>query len=321
LEQLRARSVPTPETKVSSNPRETPTTVAAIGTLPESGPNDTPGEGLECPVPRLLEGVIERPGDVDFFKLRIAAGEKLVFEIETPALHPPQFTPRLAVLNKAGHEVANNIYRKIAGDGDDWIKSLEPKTMVTFEEAGEYYLQIRELTDRFGDERFRYRVLVRPSIPHFGEVSAKLGITATADEDRINLSPGALRKLTIISAREESFDGDILLDVKNLPSGVELLPAGAVQEEVPSEPGTVFETRGAVHKERFRPQRLLTTLYLRVNEDAAPTLMPQFIRLTASAVMRGRAGSPVTVQEIPLMVVRPEKKRIQRRCKTRGELS
>ena len=66
--------------------------------------------------------------------------------------------------------------------------------------------------------------------------------------------------------------------------------------------------RGALHIERYRPQRLLTTLYLRAKEDAPLTPMPRFIRLTASVVAQGRAGSPVTVQEIPLMVMRPEEK-------------
>ena len=43
-------------------------------------PNDTPEEAVEVYTPAILVGAISKPGDVDYYKVTVKAGEQLVFE-------------------------------------------------------------------------------------------------------------------------------------------------------------------------------------------------------------------------------------------------
>jgi hypothetical protein len=50
------------------------------GESPDREPNDTPENAFESYLPTILVGVISKPGDVDYFKIDVKAGEELVFE-------------------------------------------------------------------------------------------------------------------------------------------------------------------------------------------------------------------------------------------------
>jgi hypothetical protein len=97
---------------------------------PEVEPNETTAQAQQISIPSIIEGAIERPGDVDYFKFQAKPGEQLAFEVETPGPTFPYFSPRVGVLDEGGQEILTNIYRKVSGDGDDWVKTLEPKKIV-----------------------------------------------------------------------------------------------------------------------------------------------------------------------------------------------
>src|SRR5262249_37363909 len=132
-----------------------------VVTVRESEPNDSVKQALAIGFPAILEGAIARPGDVDYFRFEVKPGEKLAFDVERPGSLPPHFSPRIGIFDTEGKEILTNVYRKIDGDGDDWVKSIEPKTIFEFEKGGEYYLQMRDLTFQHGAAGFRYRVLIR----------------------------------------------------------------------------------------------------------------------------------------------------------------
>ena len=123
---------------------------AAYSVLVEQEPNETADQALEATLPVLVEGAIERPADVDTFRLRIPAKAKLAFEIEGPEAVTPTFNPHVSVIDANGEEMLNNYFRKIAGDGDDWVRLIRSKVIYTFEREGDYTLQIRDLTARYG---------------------------------------------------------------------------------------------------------------------------------------------------------------------------
>ena len=50
------------------------------GESPDKEPNNTPEQAFETYLPTILVGEISRPGDVDFFKIKVKAGEDLTFE-------------------------------------------------------------------------------------------------------------------------------------------------------------------------------------------------------------------------------------------------
>ena len=276
----------------------------------EREPNDRAEQALEVELPLIVEGTIQQPGDADYFKFRAEAGKALAFEVEAPELTPPHFNPRLAIQGAEGKEIFTNIYRVLGGDGDDWIKIVQPKTVYTFEQTGEYFLRVSDLTARQYGARFRYRVLVRPRIPHVGRVVPTTFGSRFYDEreeDRINLVPGGTRRLNVVSSQEEGFDGEIILSVENLPPGVQVFPAAASPREINSQLGQIYEKRGAIHPEWYLPRRLVTPLVLTAAPGAPVTPMPYFIRFTARPALQGRVGEAFSVYEMPLMVVQTSK--------------
>ena len=49
------------------------------GEAPDREPNDTPDTAFETFLPAILTGTISRPGDVDYFKIHVKAGEEISF--------------------------------------------------------------------------------------------------------------------------------------------------------------------------------------------------------------------------------------------------
>ena len=226
---------------------DTPQVPAAYSVVVEQEPNETADQALEVPLPVLVEGVIERPTDVDTFMLKIPAKAKLAFEIEGPEAVTPTFNPHVSVIDANGEEMLNNLFRRVAGDGDDWVRMIRSKVIYTFERAGDYTLQVRDLTARYGEPAFKYRVLVRPQIPHVGKIEVK--------EDTANLVPGEASKLTINTDQEEGFAGEVVLKIEGLPRGVQALAGADVEPDTaPPLP--------EVHKERFDPKNKKTTIVL-----------------------------------------------------------
>jgi hypothetical protein len=281
------------------------TSLPALSVLPEREPNDAPEQAHPIPVPTLLQGAVDSALDVDWFQIRVKEGEKLAFEIETPDASPPVFNPKIRVMEANGErELVTNIYRWIAGDGDDWIKRIEPKTIYSFGGDEEYLVQVRDLTARNGSSSFRYRILIRPQIPHMGKIDVM--------ESRINLARGEAAKLTVITEQEEGYSGDISLEVENLPPGVRVSTATQVEEETPPPLND-----GA--KELYLPKSQKAIILLAASADAPLTRLPQVLRVMARPVVEGKIGTPALVREVPLMVLKPVLKPVVKPDATEGD--
>lgn len=272
----------------ASTERAVPATAAGTGFLQEVEPNDRSAQAASILPPQLLQGAIQRPGDVDWFRFEVKAGTSLALELETPEAAPPRFNPRVAVLDADGQEVLTNYFRKIAGDGDDWVRIIQAKTLYTFDRAGLYRLQVRDITPRSGEPGFRYRLLVRSQVPHVGRIEATPEV--------VNLRPGQAKKITIMSDQEEGFGGDILFSADDLPSHVQFLPGAEVEPH--TEPPLP-----EIHKERFVPKNQKTTVLLAAAPGAPSTRMPKRVRLSARPVVGGRVGAAIAAGDLLVMVL------------------
>ena len=304
LEQLWSRTVPRRATEPATTPGGSAAGEASGGVQAERDdlsidstvpliviaeePNDEFSQALAVTVPTVLEGAIEHPGDVDVFKFKVETGQGLAFEIETPEKGPPFFNPRLGVFDAGDNEFLTNVYKRISRNFTFYLKTVEPKTIYTFELGGEYYLQIRDVTSRYGDPSFRYRVLIRPQAPHVGDV--------VVEQKQINLARGGAKKLTVTTDQEEGFAGEIALKVEGLPPGVDAVTG----TEVDPDRGPPLDEG---HKKRFVPKSQTAVIMLVASEDAPLTRWPKFIRVVARPVVDGKIGPPLPLEEIPLMVV------------------
>ncbi len=257
----------------------------------DAEPAGLPVGPREITLPSLLVGAIEHPGDIDRVKFDVKAGDHLVLEVETPEKTLPLLNPYLRVVDAEGVEAFTNILSRVNANGVI-SKQIHPKTAYAFPRDGSFTLEIRDITYNYGDSEMKYRVMVRPRVPHVGEV--------VVADDHLNLLAGEAAKLTVVTSQEEGYEGLITLAVEGLPEGVEAFAGTEVEPDRPPSNST-----GKI--ERFQTKTTTATFVLAVDADAPATRLPVRVRVMARPVMRGRAGEAIQVKELLVMVVRPEK--------------
>jgi len=272
---LQARALPKKEKPIpivdaDAEPREVPVAPAAI------------------PLPALVTGAIERPGDIDRVKFSVKEGDRLAFEIETPEKTLPLLNPYLRIVDADGVEAFTNIIANVNSNGNA-SKQIRPKTQYSFPRAGEFTLEIRDITAAYGDPSMRYKVLVRPQVPHMGEV--KIAV------DELNLEAGKAGKLSVITDQEEGFDGFVILSVEGLPGGVRATPGTEVEPDSPPQ-------ESMAKRERFTTKSQKATLILFADPAAASMKTPVVGRVFAQPVVKGKLGDRIFVKAIPIFVVK-----------------
>lgn len=261
-------------------------------------------------VPAVIEGTIERPGAADTFKLKIDSGQKLAFEIEALDAKPPYFNPRIGIADSQDREFFSNVERRLSmfnnnADPQVYLRNVQPKVFYSFERGGEYTLQVRDITSRYGSSSYQYRILVRPAIPHVGEIlvlpkdrpyEVGPGTPKPTSINRINLARREPKKLILLASYEEGFSGDLSFSFTGLPEGVQAFPAvqfsdGRAPLEVTQNPDIIA------------PKEQKATIVLLANSDAQLTSEPKVVQLRCQPIANGKLGPSLLVREIPLMVV------------------
>jgi hypothetical protein len=325
LGQLEARSVKAPEVArakpvsavqaggiglaVEPAPKE-PNLPSSPAAVVENHPTGSATRAESISVPAIMEGTIEHPGEVDSFKFKVGPGQKLAFEVETSGARPPYFNPRLGVVDSQDHELFSNVERRLSmfnnnADPQVYLKAVQPKAIYSFERGGEYTLQIRDVTSRYAGSNYHYRILVRPEIPHVGEIlvlardlpyEVAPGAPKPTEINRINLARKEPKKLILVASYEEGFTGDLSFFLTGLPQGVQAFPAaqfndGRAPLEVTQNPDVIA------------PKQQKAVMVLLASPEAPLTTEPRTVQLHCQPVANGRLGADLLVREIPLMVV------------------
>lgn len=245
-------------------------------------------EAVPVKLPATLEGAILNPGEAHRARFNVEKPEDIAIEIETPADAPPVFNPVVRLLNARNEEVATNLFAGRGACTGEMNKSLQPKLVVPLRDLGAYTVEIRDLTADGGGAGFRYRVLVRPQIPHIGQVNIS--------DDRVNLAPGASKMVRVAFDREEDYRGAVIVSAEALPAGVQALSAADFEpdKDPPRYPGK---------RERYLPRTERAVVALTAAADAPASAAPQIARLVVRPVTDGKPGPPIAVKEIPMMVV------------------
>jgi hypothetical protein len=236
----------------------------------EAEPNDEPGQAKAFAVPAVLEGTVGRPGDIDRFRFKAGAGQKLAFEVQTPRAGPPHFNVRLDVLDTRGAVVLSNLQVQDGKIGTVDAKTIQvaPEIVGKLDKEGEYVLRVRDLTSVQGSPDHAYRVLVRPQVAHVGDTRLQPG-------GPVNLRPGARQRLTLSAPGKEGYAGTLALSVEGLPQGVRAF-VGAN--------GSMID--------------------LVADATAPGSPLPQVLRIWGLPCVGEKAGSAFLAGEIPVMVVR-----------------
>lgn len=169
----------------------------------EVEPNDTLQTATAVKVPATLNGVLEKPGDSDWFAFELTQGQKLQFQGVSRTMGSAADL-ELILFDADGREV-----RRV-----DDVELDEGSFAFNAGKAGPHRLQVRDVA-RDGGPEFAYRVDVRAGGPQFQL------LIETPD---LTVPQGTYQPLPIKITRTE-FTGEIRLELRGAPAGMLLEPA------------------------------------------------------------------------------------------------
>jgi hypothetical protein len=263
--------------------------LAARGGKPQTQKSiETYRMGGEFKLPATLEGAIAKPGEWHRSKFRAEGPTDIAIEVETPDTAPPLFNPVIRMLDSNGEEVVTNVFAGRGACTGALTKGLVAKAIFPLRNPGEYTVEVRDVTADLAAPDFRYRVQIRPQIPHIGGVRI--------EADHINIAPDGASTVRVSFDREEDYRGAVAVQVDNLPPGVSALAAADFEpdKDPPPYPGK---------RERYVPRTERTVVAFTAAKDAPVMTAPRAVRITVRPVIDGRPGAVIASKQIPLMVV------------------
>lgn len=176
-----------------------------VGTIPEcfeSEPNDTPRKAQKVNMPITIDGRIDKPGDIDTFRIDGRAGDQVVAEVIGRRLESP-IDSLLRVMDSEGNVIAWN------DDHPDKSQGLKTHYADSFglaklPRAGDYFVQVSD-AQRHGGDTYVYRLRIEPPRPDF-----EVRITPSS----LNFNGRALI-LNATAIRRDGFNDDIDIVMKN----------------------------------------------------------------------------------------------------------
>jgi hypothetical protein len=239
-------------------------------------------------IPGTLEGTLAEPGAIHRARFHLDKPADIAIEIETPAVAPPFFNPIFRLLNTAGEEVASSVFAGRGACSGALTKSMQSKTVLPLRDTGDYTLEIRDATADLAGAEFRYRVQVRPQVPHVGQVRI--------DSDAVNLEQGQAKTIAVAFDREEDYRGAVVVSAESLPPGVSAV-AGADYEPDKDPPSAIGK------RERYTPRTERLVLALTADPTAPVSTEPRNVRLVARPLLNGKLGEVLFTKTFPMMVL------------------
>lgn len=193
----------------------------AVGVLPEcleQERDSTPDTAQPVPFPAVVNGRIEKPGAVDVFRFRAEPGVRIVAEVRARRLGSPlDSLLRLAASDGTELGVNDDFEDRAAGLTTHHADS---RLSVTVPEDGLVTVSLSDTQQRGGRD-FAYRLHLDRQRPGF-----ELRVVPSS----INVRAGTTVPLTVHALRQDDFDGQIDLDLVDIPPGFALrggrIPAG-----------------------------------------------------------------------------------------------
>lgn len=196
-------------------PSGNPFRLVAFENALESEPNDEQAKASASTVgePVALNGIIEKPGDVDFFKVPLKKGMKLEMQTYAQSVGSP-LDSVVNLYNAKGGSLGGN-------DDGGGRRRLDSKQVVNIPEDGDYFVRITDHLDRGGPE-FVYRVELQAAEPELFFASPQYTVNDTHLRQFVSVPRGG-RYALLMNISRNNVSGDFKFDVPGLPQGVKLL--------------------------------------------------------------------------------------------------
>lgn len=185
----------------------------AVDALPEcleTEPNNDDASAQRVTLPVIVNGRMDRPGDLDVFCIAGRAGQQVVAEVKARRLDSP-LDSALKLTDAAGRQIAFNDDYEDKGAGLT-THHADARLGATLPFDGLYYLYLLNQQDKGGAD-FGYRLHLHAPQPDF-----ELRVVPSA----INARAGTTVPITVHVLRRDDFTGDIALALKDAPTGFKL---------------------------------------------------------------------------------------------------
>lgn len=176
-----------------------------------------------------LNGIIEQPGDIDFFKVPLKKGQQLEIQTFGQSLGSP-LDSVVNVYNEKGGNVGGN-------DDGGGRRRLDSKVKVNIPADGNYFVRVTDHLDR-GGPSFVYRVEIITSEPELFFASPQYTVNDTHYRQFMAIPRGG-RMVLLENFTRVNVSGDFKFEAARLPQGVKLLTELA-PKDMPNMP-LVFE--------------------------------------------------------------------------------
>lgn len=201
------------------SPSNVPFRVSNLDNFIEAEPNDAVAQATAGAAPGALNGVIEKAGDIDFFKFTAKQGQ--VFDVRCFArgIRSP-LDPVMVIYNAGGGGIASNDDN---GGPDAYIRFSVPAD-------GDYLVSVQDHLNKGGVD-YVYRVEAAPVAPQITtslpEVQQYIATTVEV--------PQGNRMAVMVAASRADFGGPLDIDLRGLPAGMtmETMQMAADQTTVP----------------------------------------------------------------------------------------
>jgi hypothetical protein len=200
----------------------------AVDTLPECTEretNDTIASAQKIDMPKIINGQIDRSGDVDVFRLSGRAGDEVVAEVYGRRLNSP--LDSLLRLTDASGKVLEwnddyvlkdthlhtNMMGLLTHHADSYLMAKLPQN-------GTYYVHLADSQNHGGDA-YSYRLRITAPQNDFA-----LRVTPSS----VSMQAGGIVPISVYALRKDGFDGEIEVVLKDASTGFKLngnrIPAG-----------------------------------------------------------------------------------------------
>jgi hypothetical protein len=188
-------------------PSGLPFRLSEFGNVMEVEPNDELAKATPVPsLPMALNGVIEKPGDMDHFRFKMKKGEVYDFHCYARRLGSPLDPVLLLMNSKGGGLIANDD----SGGPDSYFRYQAPAD-------DDYILRVDDHLKK-GGPTYVYRIEITPVKP---TMSLSIPKVALYSQDRQTVAvPRGNRFAVLMNVARADFGGELVMGADKLPQGM-----------------------------------------------------------------------------------------------------
>ena len=180
----------------------------------EVEPNDEQAKATPAPTePIALNGIIEKPGDVDFFKVPLKKGMTLEVQAFAQSIGSP-LDSVVNIYNEKGGSISGN-------DDGGGRRRLDSKFKIAIPADGDYFVRVADHLER-GGPNYVYRLELIAAEPEVFFASPQYSVNDNDYRQFIPVPKGG-RYATLVNVTRSNVSGDFKFEVQNMPKGVKLL--------------------------------------------------------------------------------------------------